>query len=421
LKKTTLIIVCLFLSFLGSSQTKLSVDSIKNQQKELKKLADSSFVASFNGDYNRAIKTNLALLDLAEKSNDFYYLHRGYSILGYNYLIQEDIDNAKVSFEESEKYALLSNNETAIGRTYLDLANLYVENKDLLDHSFDNFDKSIKFFNKTKDSTSLASAHYYAIVASMKAKKYDKAYYHINKIQDYIDNIEDDNFCIISVNSQTADYHTQKEQYLLADKFYYKVIEDSKKKKFWHELENTYLKYSESLFRQKRFEEAYVAQTEYLQYFKKNEKEKDSKENKALIAKFELEKYKKEAVEAEKEKAYLNQIAKTNSDNYKWLLGLTIALGVVFIYLLYILQKRKDLVMLLKEKNKKYLEAKKDAEYLTKSKSKFFSTVSHELRTPLYGVIGLTSILLEDEKLNHQKENLNSLNKKAFRNNGFFF
>src|SRR5690606_27197327 len=38
-----------------------------------------------------------------------------------------------------------------------------------------------------------------------------------------------------------------------------------------------------------------------------------------------------------------------------------------------------------------------------------FSTVSHELRTPLYGVVGLTSLLLEDNKNPKQTEDLKSL------------
>ena len=52
--------------------------------------------------------------------------------------------------------------------------------------------------------------------------------------------------------------------------------------------------------------------------------------------------------------------------------------------------------------------AKDNAERLSQLKTQFFSTVSHELRTPLYGVIGLASILLEDET-SKNKEDLKSL------------
>jgi CheY-like chemotaxis protein len=72
-------------------------------------------------------------------------------------------------------------------------------------------------------------------------------------------------------------------------------------------------------------------------------------------------------------------------------------------------RKRKELYQALKEKNKEYLAAKDKSEQLARAKSNFFSTVSHELRTPLYGVIGLSTILLEDEKLKSHKKDLKSL------------
>jgi signal transduction histidine kinase len=72
-------------------------------------------------------------------------------------------------------------------------------------------------------------------------------------------------------------------------------------------------------------------------------------------------------------------------------------------------RKRKQLVEKLKERHRKYLEAKYKSEHLAKSKSNFFSTVSHELRTPLYGVIGLSSILLEDKSLKSHEKDLKSL------------
>ena len=59
----------------------------------------------------------------------------------------------------------------------------------------------------------------------------------------------------------------------------------------------------------------------------------------------------------------------------------------------------------LKKKNEELIEAKIEAEKLTNTKSQFISTVSHELRTPLYGVVGITTLLLEenDIALKHKK------------------
>lgn len=64
--------------------------------------------------------------------------------------------------------------------------------------------------------------------------------------------------------------------------------------------------------------------------------------------------------------------------------------------------KAKNRLTKLLEQNNKELEAAKDeAEKLSQLKSQFISTVSHELRTPLYGVVGLTSLLLENNKLDN--------------------
>ncbi len=53
--------------------------------------------------------------------------------------------------------------------------------------------------------------------------------------------------------------------------------------------------------------------------------------------------------------------------------------------------------------------AKEEAERLSNLKTRFFSTVSHELRTPLYGVVGLASLLLEENKDKKQEDDLRSL------------
>jgi len=72
------------------------------------------------------------------------------------------------------------------------------------------------------------------------------------------------------------------------------------------------------------------------------------------------------------------------------------------------LQKKKlnnDLI----EKNKELVYAKETAEQVSTLKSQFISTVSHELRTPLYGVIGLTSLLMENPEEKKKNEYLESL------------
>lgn len=92
-----------------------------------------------------------------------------------------------------------------------------------------------------------------------------------------------------------------------------------------------------------------------------------------------------------------NKMTKEKSDiQQKWIgivsfLALIILLGFVFIYRGY--KKQQEL-------NKELEKAKNKALEVAELKSNFSETVSHELRTPLHGVIGLTSILISDEKEN---------------------
>lgn len=62
-----------------------------------------------------------------------------------------------------------------------------------------------------------------------------------------------------------------------------------------------------------------------------------------------------------------------------------------------------------KKVEEQLLDAKEQALQLSKAKEMFLSVMSHEIRTPLNAVIGLTNILLEEEKLDHQLQTLNLL------------
>ena len=62
-----------------------------------------------------------------------------------------------------------------------------------------------------------------------------------------------------------------------------------------------------------------------------------------------------------------------------------------------------------KKVEEQLIESKEQALQLSKAKEMFLSVMSHEIRTPLNGVIGLTNILLEEEKLEHQEQSLNQL------------
>ncbi|SEK25315.1 Signal transduction histidine kinase [Aquimarina amphilecti] len=107
--------------------------------------------------------------------------------------------------------------------------------------------------------------------------------------------------------------------------------------------------------------------------------------------------------------------AKNYSKEIKWHIITILGVVLILISLAFLisayknnLQKKKlnnDLI----EKNKELVNAKETAEQVSTLKSQFISTVSHELRTPLYGVIGLTSLLMEHPEEKKKNEYLESL------------
>ncbi|UII29194.1 response regulator [Fulvivirga maritima] len=66
-------------------------------------------------------------------------------------------------------------------------------------------------------------------------------------------------------------------------------------------------------------------------------------------------------------------------------------------------------ITLEKQAKEELRKAKEAAELAAEAKEEFLSTMSHEIRTPMNAVIGMTHLLLQEEKLPHQEENLKTL------------
>ncbi len=82
-------------------------------------------------------------------------------------------------------------------------------------------------------------------------------------------------------------------------------------------------------------------------------------------------------------------------------------LSLFFIYFLY--QKGRSLNKTLILKNKEITIAKDRALEAAKAKENFLSTMSHEMRTPMNAIIGITNILMDEEKLEGQEKHFEDL------------
>ncbi len=403
--------VCVNIWSIGAQNVSLETDSLATSRTEdltlFKKLLDSSNTFYNDGEYTKSLDLNIQILDLAYKLDDPYFIHQGYRYLGYDYMMISDTLLAVDSFKKSENYAIQSQNDTATAVTYMDLANIFAF-KENYKKALKYHDKSIEYFKKIKDSVSLAKAHYNTIFTAFEYEYYDKAFHHIVEAKKLMKFAEHKSFAI-GIDNFFGYYYLKVGNYGLADQYLLKVIEEAKKEDIIIELENAYFSYSESLFSQKRYKEAYEALEVYQEYKDELYGTLINDESNSLTAKYQLEEYRKDIRNAK----INNELQAEIVENKSRLNAILLSVSAVFLFLLIALfsisRKRIKLVKALRIKNKEYLKAKEQTEKLSRAKNKFFSTVSHELRTPLYGVIGLSTILMEDKSLKKHKKDIKSL------------
>jgi signal transduction histidine kinase/tetratricopeptide (TPR) repeat protein len=393
-------------------QTIVSQENLLNKEASAKQilfqqLADSSQIYYDNGEYNKDLVLNFKLLKLAKYLDKPVYLFNGYRNLAYDYMAIGDSAMAKENFTKSERQAMLSKNEKVKARSYMDLANFYTLSSESSDHAFRYFDKSIRILEKLKDSVELAKAHYNAILTAFEIGDLDKAYNHIQKAEKYVK--YGDKAYVPALDVLHGAYYSKKGNFIMADIYLSKAIYESEKENHKIVLEDAYLHYSESLYGQKKYQNAFDARKQYEKYLGLNELQMLSTNITEASADHQISEYKKNVAEAGVQYELQTEIVKSKSKLNTVLLILSASFVIILITLFYAYENRKKLVLELKLKNREYLKAKEKSEQLARTKSQFFSTVSHELRTPLYGVIGLSTILLEDNSLKKHENDLKTL------------
>ncbi|WP_461302284.1 response regulator [Aureisphaera sp.] len=383
-------------------------DSYLLSNEYFKKLVDSSNAYYLNGDYKASLGVNIELLKNALISNKSDYIYKGYRHLGYDYMALNDSILALESFNKAGKFAKVVQNDTAMAITYMDLANINSNLYNKTDLALVYHNKSIKGFEKLKDSVYLAKAHYNKIITALEAKKYNQAFLSLVKIKKLVKHDPHPAFPI-TVEALFGQYYLEKENYQMADIYLSRAMEWAEKENFTVELENIYYDFSESLAKQGRYDEAFEMRKKYEEQFENNILKMTSEEVEAMSAKFQVNEYRRGIMEAELQNKLQAEKVRSNALFNKILIATSVGVISLLIILWFAFRRRKQLVLLLQEKNQAYLQAKEQSEKFAAAKSNFFSTVSHELRTPLYGVIGLSTLLMENDDLKAHEKDLKSL------------
>jgi two-component system, sensor histidine kinase len=408
LKKLQFFIFIVFGTTLAVSVT-AQEDSTQNSFRySLNVLIDSSESYYNSGNYKKSMEVNVKILNKAFELNDPNLIHKGYRFLGYDFMALDELQMAKDNFEKSERYAIESKNDTAIAVTYMDLANLYSYDENSFDKAMRYHKKSIKGFEKINDTSTLAKAHYNTVITAFEAGKFKRGLYHLLKADELLGKDITPPY-EAGIENLYGMFYAQKEDFAKAEKRYLKAIEIGEANELPSELQDSYEGLSEVLFYTGRLKEAFKVRKKYEEFLLKNLEIEKSAVSGSASSKFKISEYQKTAEDARLKNELQAELMQTKSRTNRilWIISGFGVFGVL--YLWYAYRTRKQLVRQLQVKNKEYLLAKEKSDKLTKAKAKFFSTVSHELRTPLYGVIGLSTILLENEELKKHEKDLKSL------------
>lgn len=376
----------------------------------IKKLLDSASANYAKGNYIASLRFNIEVINKATEINNSKLISKGYRYLAYDYLSINDTLLARQNFEKSKKFAERTNNKKRLGESFMDLGNFYSSAYSNYKTASQYYDKALVSFKEVKDTVSLTKLYMNYILNVWRAENY-------KKVPSYLQVLEQPSFSKflsediqLDIDSYWGGYYLYHEKDpIKANEYFLKIIPIAKEKKYYNILAELYYDAAESFYIQKKYKEASEYHKKYIDVNDINTQRRTEAISESVSSKFKIEQYQQNLKDAE-EKTKLQEEIASNKNILSNVLIVVCSLGLfllLFLFKAYV--KRKDLNNALLEKNKEYLDAKRKSDHLTKAKSKFFSTVSHELRTPLYGVIGLSTILLENEKLKEHQKDLKSL------------
>lgn len=362
-----------------------------------------------NYHYKESLEAANKAIEFAEQIDDHYNLSILYNDLGLVYETFSELDKSKSNYLKALKYAKKVKNDTLKCWYYNNLGNIYSEGYKNTDSALFYYNESLKIGVKLKDTAEIYTPVLNIGWTYMDLKKYDTAYSYLLDSEKMINTKHGDTSARAQINFLLGRFHTQKENYELANNYFRTSILYAKTGNLLNELTEIYESYSELANKQGDADKAYILLQQHLKY-------KDSLYNKTRLRelqnaqiKFEVEeiKHNYKLVEAEK---HDQDIILQQSQQILYILMIA---GFILVLLLINMFKnykfRTKALAKLRLKNSELRTAKEEAEQQANLKSQFFSTVSHELRTPLYGVVGLTSLLSEDFPNLKQNENFKSL------------
>lgn len=348
-------------------------------------------------------------LHLAKKANNKQLLNRTRSAVGNIMLRVKDTANAKLLFSKSLEEAKKNKDSVAILSSINNLANTYYFTKNYEDKAKLNYLKGLDIAEKLKDTLRTYIAHHNLSRIYIENRDVKNTQYHVNKSFEYLAYLDASSYKKSSCLRNKGMLYVLLNKPDEAIKYFKENLKIAKKINHMDGIIDGHKGYIEALELKKDYENIYKI-NKILQEYEEKQQDKEAKMiTDAITAKLNLQRFKDQVKSKELEKQILKQTSERKNLYISVILGVVLFLVLTLLIIYSAYSRRRLLVENLQETNKQYLLAKEQGDKLTQIKDKFFATISHELRTPLYGVIGLTSILMENNSLKKHEKDFKSL------------
>lgn len=359
-------------------------------------------------DYEAGIEDAMLLADESKKADNPYYHFHANNFLGVAYEDLRDTLRALKNYKYALNWAQKASNDTLILWSYNNLGNIYSSLDSTRNIGIAYYNKAINLADQLHIAKEALAPKINIGWTYLDEKKPNKAYPYLRNSLRMSGNLKDH-----ETSSQLfmlmGEYFSQKEEADSAKYYYEKAAAIAEKDSLLLSASLVFKNYSELLGKEGKYQQAYEALLKHTDYNSRLYKRDRLSQIEAANARFNVSEYEKNLELAKKEHLYQNEMIREANEKMMIMIISSLVLLIILLVLFRINRARRSLISELRAKNEQLTESKEKAERLSLLKTRFFSTVSHELRTPLYGVVGLTSLLMEDEKLEGHHSDLKSL------------
>jgi signal transduction histidine kinase/ActR/RegA family two-component response regulator len=359
-------------------------------------------------EYKESIEVAIQLLHESNNRGNDYYNYHSNNILGLNYADLNDTLHSRKHYKEALNIALKLKSDTLLLSSYNNLGNVYSEDKNTTQIGIDYYNSAIELATKMNYEERIFTPTINLAWTYIDNGLYSKALPYLQKSWKLLGN-RNDNLIRTQILTLMGRYNMGVNELEEAKSHFEEAIQTAEKDTLILEASLVYKEYANLLFKQGSYKEAFLALEKYNQFNSQIFEKEKLRQIEAANVKFDVSQYQNDLEISKKEQLYKDELIERSRDKMIVSSIFSIILIFILIILYNIGQSRRKINKELNVKNNELRKAKEEAERLSILKTKFFSTISHELRTPLYGVIGLTSILMEDKTLVNHENDLKSL------------